>query len=77
MPILDTRWHFVSQRGVVLENGMLRVAVLPELGGRVWSLVYKPLDRELLWHNPEIPPGSIACHLLATSPLYGQQANSL
>jgi len=56
MPILDTRGHFVSQRGVVLENGMLRVAVLPELGGRVWSLVYKPLDRELLWHNPEIPP---------------------
>ncbi len=35
---------------------MLRVVVLPELGGRVWSIVYKPLDREILWQNPRVPP---------------------
>ena len=38
---------------------MLRVVVLPELGGRIWSIVYKPLDREVLWHNPRISPQKI------------------
>jgi galactose mutarotase-like enzyme len=39
-----------------MENRKLRVVVLPELGGRIWSIVYKPRDHELLWQNPRIPP---------------------
>jgi hypothetical protein len=30
--------------------------VLPELGGKIWSLVDKGADRELLWHNPRVLP---------------------
>jgi hypothetical protein len=55
-PSVDSRWSFLGHRALVLENRILRIVVLPELGGRVWSIVYKPLDRELLWQNPRIPP---------------------
>ncbi len=37
---------------VVLENGYLRVTLLPEYGGRVLSIVHKPTNRELLYQNP-------------------------
>lgn len=37
---------------VVLENGFLRVTILPEYGGRVLSIVHKPTNRELLYQNP-------------------------
>ncbi len=47
---------YVSNNAITLENRNLRVGVLPELGGRIWSIVYKPLDREILWHNPQIKP---------------------
>ncbi len=37
---------------VVLENGYLRVTLLPDYGGRVLSIVHKPTGRELLYQNP-------------------------
>jgi len=58
MPTIETSRSFRPHRAVVLENRNLRVVVLPELGGRIWSVRYKPHDRELLWHNPRIPPQS-------------------
>jgi hypothetical protein len=36
----------------VLENGYLRVTILPSYGGRVLSIVHKPTNRELLYQNP-------------------------
>jgi galactose mutarotase-like enzyme len=59
MTRIDTRWSLHSYRAVVLENRALRVVALPELGGRVWSIVYKLHDRELLWQNPRIPPQKV------------------
>ncbi len=56
MPLIDDRWAFLSHKAVVLENRTLRVVVLPELGGRIWSVIYKPLDREVVWQNPRIAP---------------------
>ena len=41
---------------VTVENDILRIAVLPQLGGRIWSLIHVPSGRELLWHNPQLPP---------------------
>lgn len=41
---------------LVLENDQLRVEILPELGGKIWSIVYKPRNRELLWHHPSVVP---------------------
>lgn len=40
----------------MLENDQLRAVILPELGGKLWSLVYKPVDREMLWHHPRVFP---------------------
>jgi len=37
---------------VILENGYLRVTILPSYGGRVLSIVHKPTNRELLYQNP-------------------------
>src|SRR5690606_22679109 len=37
---------------VVLENGYLRVTLLPAYGGRILSMLHKPTGRELLYQNP-------------------------
>ena len=43
-------------RMVTLENELLRVQVAPELGGRVYSLFDKRIDREILFSNPVVKP---------------------
>jgi len=53
---IDTNWRYHNLRALVLENSLLRLVLLPELGGKLWSLRYKPLDREILWHNPRMVP---------------------
>lgn len=53
---IDTNWSYHGFRAVVIENRHLRAVVLPELGAKLWSLVDKAADREVLWHNPRVPP---------------------
>ena len=43
-------------RAWALENEFLRAVIVPELGGRVVSLVYKDGDRELVARNPVFQP---------------------
>ena len=45
---------------VVLENGSLRLTFLPELGGRLWSLIDLARDEEILWHHPTLAPCAAA-----------------
>ena len=40
---------------LILENRQVRVVVIPEMGGRILSLIYKPTETEFAWHNPNIP----------------------
>ena len=47
-------------RAVVLENKYLKAVILPELGGRLWSLWDKEKGRELLYRNPVFQPGNLA-----------------
>jgi hypothetical protein len=47
-------------RSIVLENDILQATFLPELGGRLMSLVYKPAGRELLFNNPVFQPANLA-----------------
>lgn len=53
---IDTNWHYQGLRALVVENSQLRLVILPELGGKLWSLLYKPVDREIFWHNPRMAP---------------------
>jgi hypothetical protein len=39
-----------------LENRWLKVRVLPDLGAKIYDLIWKPTGRNFLWHNPRIPP---------------------
>lgn len=45
---------------IVLENDVLRATFLPQVGGRLWSLVHKPSGRDLLFANPVFQPGNLA-----------------
>jgi galactose mutarotase-like enzyme len=38
---------------------LLRVVILPEAGAKIWQITYKPLDANLLWNNPRIPPARL------------------
>lgn len=49
-----------SFRTAVLENDHIRAIFVPELGGRLWSLYDKDLERELLYVNPVFQPGNLA-----------------
>jgi hypothetical protein len=53
---IDEHWHYRGLRALVVENSQLRLVILPELGGKLWSLVYKPHDREIFWHHPRVEP---------------------
>jgi hypothetical protein len=52
-------WWYRGLRSVVLENQSLRVIILPEAGAKIWQITYKPLDADLLWNNPRIPPARL------------------
>ena len=41
---------------LALENDYLRVTLLPELGGRVYQMIYKPTGHNELYQNPVIKP---------------------
>lgn len=49
-------WRLHGMQALILENRQLRVTVLPELGGKIWSIVSKRHDREMLWHHPRMFP---------------------
>ena len=48
-------------KAAVLENECLRATFLPELGGRLWSLIDKQAGRELLCRNRCSSPAIWAC----------------
>ncbi len=52
---------------LVLENDILRVRVLPTVGGKVTSIFHKPLGRDLIYCNPVFQPGNLAIRNAWTS----------
>jgi hypothetical protein len=46
----------VDYSGIVLENDYLRLTFLPELGGRLYSVVVKASEQEIFYHNKVVKP---------------------
>lgn len=45
-------------RLITLENRYLRLTVMPELGGRLYEVIYKPTGHNEMYRNPVIKPSS-------------------
>jgi hypothetical protein len=41
-----------------MENDWMQVNLLPEVGGKIYDLIWKPSGRNFLWHNPRVEPRS-------------------
>ncbi len=46
----------VSYTLLVLENRFLRLSILPDLGGRIYEVIFKPTGNNELYRNPVIKP---------------------
>jgi hypothetical protein len=49
---IDPDWRYHDLRALVLEDARLRLVVLPEMGAKLFALIDKRADRDVLWHNP-------------------------
>ncbi len=61
---ISSERKFSGFETITLENELLRIIILPELGAKIWEIVYKPRERQFLWHNPKsrlekVPFGAI------------------
>lgn len=59
---VNADWIYRGLRVVTLENDLLRIQLLPEVGAKIWQIAYKPLGADLLWNNPRIPPARHSIH---------------
>ena len=52
--VTDAKYDTITHQfnGKVLENKYLKVTLLPEYGGRILSIIYKPTGHEQLYRNP-------------------------
>lgn len=49
-------------RTIVMENDAVRIVVLPEAGGKIWQITYKPFHTDLLWNHPSLAPARQPLH---------------
>jgi galactose mutarotase-like enzyme len=56
---VNTDWRYRGLDAVLLENRLLRIIILPQAGGKIWQITYKPQDADLLWNNPRIAPAKL------------------
>jgi len=53
---VETEWQYHGLLAICIENSVLRIVVLPELGGKIFRLIHKPSDSSILWQNPRLVP---------------------
>jgi Domain of unknown function (DUF5107) len=47
-------WSYRGFEVVFLENDLLRVAVVPQMGAKIYQFIDKRIDRDLLYHHPRV-----------------------
>lgn len=55
---INRRGRVASLSALELENRWLKVRILPEVGAKIYDLVWKASGQNILWHNPRIAPQS-------------------
>jgi len=56
MTLVDVHWRHHGLQVIHLENELSSIDILPDLGAKMYNFVHRPSNRNLLWHNPRIPP---------------------
>jgi len=54
--MINLNWRYCDLEVVRLENEFITIDVLPELGAKIYNFIHRKSNRNLLWHNPRIPP---------------------
>ncbi len=52
-------WSLHGIETVIVENGVLRLVLMPRLGGKIWQLTHLGSGRDLLWHHPRLRPAPV------------------
>ncbi|MHB9094015.1 MAG: aldose epimerase family protein, partial [Eubacteriales bacterium] len=47
-------WSYRGLRTIIMENSLVRLSILLDLGAKMHEFIYKPLDTDFLWHNPRV-----------------------
>jgi hypothetical protein len=58
----DPHWSYCGLQCLRIENELVAVDVLPELGAKIFRLVDKARDHDVLWHSPRVAPHLAALH---------------
>src|SRR2546430_5707756 len=53
---IDPHWSYRGLPAVRMENRWMAVEVLPDTGAKIFRLIDKAADRNVLWENTRIPP---------------------
>ena len=56
MARVDQEARICGLTAVSAENDFFELTVLPEVGGKIYDLIWKSSGEQLLWHNPRIRP---------------------
>ena len=51
---ITSDWSYRGFQAWVIENQLLRITVIPGIGAKVHEMIFKPLDRDLLYHHPRV-----------------------
>jgi hypothetical protein len=57
--IVNSEPGVAGLRTVVIENSLVRIEVLPEVGGKIWQITYKPGGCGVLWNNEKVSPAPL------------------
>jgi len=58
-PTVTHDWSYRGLQALILDNGLVRVVVLPELGGKIWELHDLVNARQHLWQHPRLPASRV------------------
>jgi hypothetical protein len=68
---VSTEWKFRDLQTIIIENEKLYVAILPELGAKLWKITYRPKDKELLWQHPRLKLRKLPFHSTYDDTFFG------